>query len=375
LKTITASNHPYNFKLEIKIINNSSDPLIINLPIILGTINLEQYGAATQRFNDIIVSDQAKIHHPNFKKPGIFPDIKFIGMRDQYFCAIIQPASPGYSGFVNKVSDKIYDIGIMSNKITISPRSEIIQNFDVYLGPQDTQAIGQINPMWEAIVYFGRFDIVAQAIYGLLKFLYGIVKNWGIAIILLSIAIYLILFPLSVKQMRSVKEMQFLQPKIEQLRKQYGDNSKKLNDEIMNLYKQHKINPFSGCLPMLLQIPIFIALYQVLSRSIALKGAGFLWIKDLSEPDRLLKFPSQIPFLGEYLNILPILMAIIMFIQQKISSVNATGQAAEQQKMMVILFPILFGIMFYNVPSGLVMYWFLNSVFMLLYQIKIMKSK
>jgi len=225
--------------------------------------------------------------------------------------------SPGYSGFVNKVSDKIYDIGIMSNKITISPRSEIIQNFDVYLGPQDTQAIGQINPMWEAIVYFGRFDIVAQAIYGLLKFLYGIVKNWGIAIILLSIAIYLILFPLSVKQMRSVKEMQFLQPKIEQLRKQYGDNSKKLNDEIMNLYKQHKINPFSGCLPMLLQIPIFIALYQVLSRSIALKGAGFLWIKDLSEPDRLLKFPSQIPFLGEYLNILPILMAIIMFIQQK----------------------------------------------------------
>jgi len=175
--------------------------------------------------------------------------------------------------------------------------------------------------------------------------------------------------------MKSMKEMQILQPKMDQLRKTYGDNSKKLNEEMMKLYKDHKVNPFSGCLPMILQIPIFISLYQVLSRSIALKGASFLWIKDLSEPDRLFKFPVTIPFVGEYFNLLPILMAIGMFIQQKMSSANATGQAAEQQKMMVIIFPIMFGVMFYNVPSGLVMYWFLNSTLMLLYQIKVMKAQ
>lgn len=374
-KTLITSKHSYIMDLEIKIANLSSSSLLIDLPIILGRFDLEKKDGANQRFDDIIVSDQAKTLHPNFKKPAVFPEIKFIGMRDQYFCAIIQPESTGYSGFVNKVSDKIYDIGIMSKKLTISPGNETTQKFKVYIGPQDTDALSKINPTWGSIVYFGMFDLVAQVIFGLLKFLFTIVKNWGIAIILMSILIYLVLFPLSVKQMKSMKEMQVLQPKMEQLRKQYGNNSKKLNEEMMKLYKEHRVNPLGGCLPMVLQIPIFISLYQVLSRAIALKGASFLWIKDLSEPDRLFKMPFEIPFIGEYFNILPILMAIGMFIQQKMSSANATGQAAEQQKMMVIIFPIMFGVMFYNVPSGLVMYWFLNSTLMLLYQIKVMKAK
>ncbi|HQO37354.1 MAG TPA: membrane protein insertase YidC [Candidatus Omnitrophota bacterium] len=374
-KTLISTNSHYVMELEIKITNLSSSSLQQDIPIILGRFDLEKKNGADQRFDDIIVSDQSKISHPSFKKPATFQDIKFIGMRDQYFCAIIQPESTGYSGFVNKVSDKVFDIGIASDRISIQPGSEIIQRFKIYLGPQDIDALSKANPSWGAIVYFGMFDIVAQVILGLLKFLFTIVKNWGVAIILLSIAIYLILFPLSIKQMKSMKELQVLQPKMEQLRKQYGDNQKKLNEEMMKLYKEHKVNPLGGCLPMVLQIPIFISLYQVLSRSIALKGAKFLWIKDLSEPDRLFKLPFEIPFIGEYFNILPILMAIGMFIQQKMSSANATGQAAEQQKMMVIIFPIMFGVMFYNVPSGLVMYWFLNSTLMLLYQIKVMRSK
>lgn len=374
-KTLKASKSNYNMDLEIKISNISPSSLRFELPIILGRFDLDQKNNGGQRFYDIVVSDQNRIHHPNFKKQADFSDVKFIGMRDQYFCAIIQPESTGYSGFVNKVSDKIFDVGIMSNKLDIPAGSEISQNFKVYIGPQDVDTLSIVNPNWGSIVYFGMFDIVAQVILGFLKFLFSIVRNWGLAIILLSIAIYLILFPLSVKQMKSMKEMQILQPKMEQLRKQYGDNSKKLNEEMMKLYKEHKVNPLGGCLPMILQIPIFISLYQVLSRSIALKGSSFLWIKDLAEPDRLFKMPFEIPFLGEYFNILPILMAIGMFIQQKMSSANASGQAAEQQKMMVVLFPIMFGVMFYNVPSGLVMYWFLNSTLMLLYQIKVMKAK
>lgn len=374
-KTLISTNSSYGMELEVKITNISSSSIPFDFPIVLGRIDLDQKDQGVQRFDDIVISDQAKASHPNFKKQAIYPGIKFIGMRNQYFCVIIQPESTGYSGFVNKVSDKIYDVGISSNRIDILPGNEIIQKYKVYLGPQDTDLINKSNSSWGSIVYFGMFDLIGQVILGFLKFLFIIVKNWGLAIVLMSIAIYLVLFPLTIKQMKSMKEMQILQPKMEQLRKTYGDNSKKLNEEMMKLYKDHKVNPFSGCLPMILQIPIFISLYQVLSRSIALKGASFLWIKDLSEPDRLFKFPVTIPFVGEYFNLLPILMAIGMFIQQKMSAASATGQAAEQQKMMVIIFPIMFGVMFYNVPSGLVMYWFLNSTLMLLYQIKVMKAQ
>jgi YidC/Oxa1 family membrane protein insertase len=374
-KTFYSSNTSYGMELEVRIVNISSSSIPFNFPIILGRIDLEKQVAGVQRYDDIVISDQGKVLHPNFKKQASFPEIKFVGMRDQYFCAIIQPESTGYSGFVNKVADKVFDIGITSNRIDILPGNEVIQKFKVYLGPQDTDLINKSNPSWGSIVYFGMFDLVGQVILGFLKFLFVIVKNWGLAIILMSISIYLVLFPLTIKQMKSMKEMQILQPKMEQLRKTYGDNSKKLNEEMMKLYKDHKVNPFGGCLPMILQIPIFISLYQVLSRSIALKGASFLWIKDLSEPDRLFKFPVTIPFIGDYFNILPILMAIGMLIQQKMSTVSSSGQAAEQQKMMMIIFPIMFGVMFYNVPAGLVMYWFLNSTLMLVYQIKVMKSQ
>lgn len=372
-KTLVSSNSLYGMDLEVKIKNTSLSPALISLPIILVRIDLDQKTGQAQRYEDIMVSSNAKVSHPNFKKEAVFPDIKFMGMRDQYFCVVVEPESTGYSGFVNKVSDKVFDIGFTSKAMTILSGDEVVQKFKVYLGPQDTDLISKVNPNWGSIVYFGMFDLVGQAILGLLKFLFIIVRNWGLAIIVLSVLIFLVLFPLTIKQMKSMKEMQILQPKMEQLRKTYANDSKKLNEEMMKLYKEHKVNPFGGCLPMILQIPIFIALYQVLSRSIALKGAEFLWIKDLSEPDRLFKFPGALPFIGEYFNILPILMAIGMFVQQKMSSANASGQSAEQQKMMMVMIPILMGVMFYNVPSGLVMYWFLNSTLMLFYQIIVMK--
>ena len=172
-----------------------------------------------------------------------------------------------------------------------------------------------------------------------------------------------------------MKEMQAIQPQVEKIRQDYKDNPQKMNKEIMELYRLHKVNPFGGCLPLILQMPIFLALYNALMRSIVLKGAKFLWIKDLSEPDKLLTLPINIPFLGNYLNILPIIMAIGMFLQQKISSGKATGASAEQQKMMMIVMPIMFGFIFYSMPSGLVLYWLVNSMLMLAFQIKMSKAK
>jgi len=170
-----------------------------------------------------------------------------------------------------------------------------------------------------------------------------------------------------------MKEMQALQPHIEELRRTYKDNPQRLNKEMMELYKKHKVNPFSGCLPLILQMPIFFALYQALMRSVLLKGAGFLWIKDLSEPDRLFSLPATLPI--REINLLPILMTIIMFIQQKMSVTSSSSTTMQQQKAMMIIMPIMFGLIFYNMPSGLVLYWFINSLLMLIFQVKISQTK
>jgi len=172
-----------------------------------------------------------------------------------------------------------------------------------------------------------------------------------------------------------MKTMQALQPKIEELRKLYKDNAQKLNKEIMELYRQNKVNPLGGCLPLLLQMPIFFSLYQVFMRSIVLKGAHFLWIKDLSEPDRLFILPVSLPILGNELNILPLIMTIGMFFQQKMSMATASSGSTEQQKLMMIIFPLMFGFIFYRMPSGLVLYWLINSTLMLLYQYRISRIK
>ncbi|MDD2680043.1 MAG: YidC/Oxa1 family membrane protein insertase, partial [Candidatus Omnitrophica bacterium] len=159
------------------------------------------------------------------------------------------------------------------------------------------------------------------------------------------------------------------------LRKQYKDNPQKMNKEIMELYRTHKVNPFGGCLPLILQMPIFFALYNALMRSVALKGAKFLWIKDLSEPDKLFILPVSLPVLSNEFNILPLIMAIGMFFQQKISSAAASGPSAEQQKIMLIVMPVMFGLIFYRMPSGLVLYWLVNSLLMLGFQLQMNRAK
>jgi len=144
----------------------------------------------------------------------------------------------------------------------------------------------------------------------------------------------------------------------------------------MELYKAEKVNPLGGCLPMILQIPVFFALYQLLMRFISLRGANFLWIKDLAEPDRLVTFHNSLPVLGNELNILPLLMAVSMFFQQKItaSQTSASPEAAQQQKIMMFMMPVLFGALFYKLPAGLVLYWFVNSLLMIAFQWKISKT-
>ena len=162
--------------------------------------------------------------------------------------------------------------------------------------------------------------------------------------------------------------MQELQPLMEELRKKHKDNPQKLNKEVMEMYKEKGINPLGGCLPLFLQMPVFISLYQSLIRLIDLKGANFLWIKDLSEPDRLFTLGTSLPVIGNEINILPMIMMATMLIQQKISSVKTQSESSQQQAMMGWFMAIFFGFIFYHMPSGLVLYWVTNSVLMLVFQ-------
>ncbi|HNW38829.1 MAG TPA: membrane protein insertase YidC [Candidatus Omnitrophota bacterium] len=369
-KKYTIPNNSYTIDLEIITQNLSSFPLVFNPQLVLGRLDLSSKNPQS-RYQDIFLGNKEKNMHLSAGKDTNNLDVKFLGLRDQYFCAIVEPADLAASAYTKKISPQESEVGLFMGETKIDPNAQIGHLYHIYLGPQDLNILNSIKPEWSGIIYFGTFDFIAQLLLQLLGFFYNLVHNWGIAIIILSIAVYFLLFPLSIKQMRSMKEMQVLQPKIEALRKELKDNPQRLNKEIMDLYKEHKVNPLGGCLPLLLQMPIFFALYQALIRSVALRGAHFLWIKDLSSPDKAFVFKHSIPLLGNQLNVLPILMAIGMFVQQKISMSKATGETAQQQQMMVIIMPIMFGVIFYQMPSGLVLYWFVNSLFMLIYQFRI----
>ncbi len=211
-----------------------------------------------------------------------------------------------------------------------------------------------------------------------MRFIHKVIPSWGVSIIILSSFIYLLMYPLTMKGMLSMKRMQSLQPVMAQMREQYKNQPKKLNKEIMELYKKNNVNPFGGCFPFILQMPVFIGLYQCLWRTVYLKGASFLWIKDLSQPDRLFVFPTAMPVIGNEFNALPLVMAIVMFFQQRLSSRNmitADPNQATQQKMMAIFFPIMLGFVFYKFASGLTLYFTVFYVFSTFTQWKMSKVK
>jgi YidC/Oxa1 family membrane protein insertase len=371
-KELVFADSSYDFKLAVTVENISQQPLKLSFPLTLGVINPQ---GGRMVFHDVCVSLSDKAVYPDIRKDNNFSTVNFLSFRDNYFCAVIEPTSKDYSAHLKKVENNQTLISLQSPDFDIAVGQRITQEFRVYIGPQDLKILTRINPDWQTVVYFGKLDVIAQVLLKSLTFLHSVTSNWGVAIISLSFLIYVILFPLTLQQLRSMREMQRVAPKVEELRCKYREDPMRLQKETMALYKEHKINPLGGCLPMLLQIPVFVSFYLVLSRSIQLKGAGLLWIKDLSEPDKLFVFQQSLPFLGNELNLLPILMMGASFYQQKLSSGQMSGQSAEQQKMMMFLFPLMFGIFFYHMPAGLVLYWFSNTIFTLIQQSMIMKSK
>ena len=253
--------------------------------------------------------------------------------------------------YTRKVGDNLYSVGIKQPLAQIAPGASTTVESRLLAGPQDQKMLEETAPGLDLAVDYGWLTVIAKPIHWLLQFLHGIVGNWGWAIVLLTIVIKTIFFPLQAASYRSMARMKAVTPRLTQIRERYGNDRVKMNQAMMELYKTEKINPLGGCLPIVVQIPVFIALYWVLLASVEMRGAPWIgWIKDLSNPD---------PFY-----ILPLIMAGTMFIQVKL---NPTPPDPMQAKMMMIM-PLVFSVMFFFFPAGLVLYWLVNNIYSIIQQ-------
>ncbi len=288
-------------------------------------------------FKDI---EKGKQTHARKAKDG------WIGVVQHYFVSAWLPKpSAEREYFTNKVGENLYTAGVIVPVGSIAPGASATVAMPLYIGPQNTDRLAKIAPGLELVVDYGWLYILAAPLFWVLKFIHGIVGNWGWAIILLTILIKLVFYPLNHKAGRSMAAMKVLGPKMEKLKQLYGNDKQKLNQAMMELYRTEKINPLGGCLPIVVQIPVFIALYWVLLGSIELRHAPWLgWIQDLSAPD---------PFY-----ILPVIYAISMFVQTKL---NPQPTDPVQAKVMLAM-PIVFSIFFLFFPAGLVLYWVVQNL-------------
>jgi YidC/Oxa1 family membrane protein insertase len=273
-------------------------------------------------------------------------DNGWISMIQHYFVsAWVPPAGKARENYSRAVDKNLYAVGTISPLGAIAPGASASFQSTLYVGPQEQRALETIAPGLELVVDYGWLTVIAKPLFWLLQFLHGLVGNWGWAIVLLTVLIKAAFYPLSAASYKSMAKMKEVTPRLMKLREQYGDDKQKLNVAMMELYKTEKINPLGGCLPILVQIPVFIALYWVLLASAEMRNQPWiLWVTDLATPD---------PWF-----ILPLLMMATMWIQYKL---NPTPPDPVQAKVMAAM-PFIFGIMFFMFPAGLVLYWLVNNI-------------
>jgi YidC/Oxa1 family membrane protein insertase len=282
-------------------------------------------------------------------------DNGWVGMIEHYFLAAwLPPETPRGSRefYAKKVDTGLYADGVIVQAAPIAPGETGVIRVPLYVGPQEQDALAKLAPGLDLVVDYGIFTILAAPLFWLLKWLHGIVGNWGWAIVLLTIIIKTAFYPLNHASARSMAKMKVIAPKMKALQEQYKDDKQQLQMKMMEMYKTEKINPLGGCLPILVQIPVFIALYWVLLSAVELRHAPWiLWIHDLSAPD---------PYF-----VLPIIYAITAYLQVKLSPTPI--QDPVQAKVMQIM-PIAFSVMFIFFPSGLVLYWLINNTIQIFQQ-------
>ncbi|MGB5218721.1 MAG: membrane protein insertase YidC [Smithella sp.] len=296
------------------------------------------------------------------KEETMGPDVSWGGFERKYFMAVIIPENPSLTSInMSRDANNMVAVNLKGTKNTIPPAQSSSFKYNLFIGPKDYAMLKKLGLSLEEAIEFESFipglKWLSIGLLIFIKFLHQFVGNYGVAIIILTILIKLVFWPLGNISYKSMKEMQKIQPKITALREKYKDDQAKLGQETMALYKAHKVNPFGGCLPILIQIPVFIGLYNTLLYAIELRHSPFFWwIQDLSAKD---------PYY-----ITPIVMGATQFIQQKMTPTVGDPMQAK----IMLLMPIIFTFIFLNFPSGLVIYWLLNNIISIGQQIYINKK-
>ncbi|SNS14834.1 protein translocase subunit yidC [Noviherbaspirillum humi] len=356
VKTYTFHRGDYTIGLRHDVVNGSGAPVSPSLYMQL--VRDGSKPAGESRFYSTFTgpatyTDADKFHKIDFSdidkgkvKATSTADDGWIALVQHYFVsALVPPEKMKRETYIKKLDENLYAIGDILPLAAVAPGATASVDAKLYSGPQVAETLEKVAPGLELVKDYGWLTIIAKPIFWLMEHIYAVLGNWGWTIIVLTILIKLAFFPLSAASYRSMAKMKTVTPKMQSIRERFKSDPQKMNQAMMELYRTEKINPLGGCLPIAVQIPVFIALYWVLLASVEMRGAPWLgWIHDLTAPD---------PFY-----ILPVLMAVSMFVQTKL---NPTPPDPVQAKVMMVM-PIVFSVMFFFFPAGLVLYWVVNNL-------------
>ncbi|MDR5752138.1 MULTISPECIES: membrane protein insertase YidC [unclassified Caballeronia] len=354
VKTYTFTRGSYVINVDTKIENVGTAPVTPKLYMELVRDNTP---VETPRFSHTFIGPAVYTDQHHFQKID-FSDIDknkatfepsadngWIAMVQHYFASAWIPQQGVKRDIYVQKIDQLYRVGVQMPVQTIAPGQSATVDARLFAGPEEERMLEGIAPGLELVKDYGMVTIIAKPLFWLLEKIHSYVGNWGWSIVLLTLLIKAVFFPLSAASYKSMARMKAITPRMQQLRERFKSDPQKMNAALMELYKTEKVNPFGGCLPVVVQIPVFISLYWVLLSSVEMRGAPWIgWIHDLSQQD---------PFF-----ILPVLMAVSMFLQTKL---NPTPPDPVQAKMMMFM-PIAFSVMFFFFPAGLVLYYVVNNV-------------
>ena len=363
----------YDIDLSVEVRNASNDAIDGNILLDMAHMPREMrrsYGSF-EGLAMFIGNKLKEVKKEKLEGKEFMGQISWIAYEEPYFIRAIIDEETKKAGVTSAVlPDGEIRIAYSPASVSLGQNEGAMHRFTLYLGPRDLYILKSLDKNLEKAINFGWFDIIAKPLLVTLRFFNKYLSNYGLSIILLTILIKILFWPLTHKSYQSMKEMRKLQPMMAKIREKYKHNKQEMNKQLMGLYKTYKINPMGGCLPMIIQIPVFFAFYRILPNSIELRHAPFiLWINDLSAPERLFSLPFEIPLMAPPYGIpvLTLLMGASMFLQQKMTP--TPGDPA-QAKMMMLL-PVVFTFLFINFPSGLVLYWLVNNLLSIAQQYRI----
>ena len=381
-KTFSFSDDGYDFRLRIDVSNHGSTAIapafLVEMPLLTRAGNdFREQSAAALHAGSVVRTPLTSLGSAGIfgwvsgKKGGepveYTGDIDWAGVQTPYFLAAFFPDQPdtARTRFVSLMPGKQGVVQIYFDPVALQPTQSATREYRAYFGPKEIERLEAFAPSAAASIDLGWSFVhpMTRAFGWLLAVLHSFVPNYGWSIILLTILVRVAMAPLTVKQMRSMERMRRIQPMVKEIQEKHADDRQKQSEAMMSLYRQEKVNPLGGCLPMFLQLPVFVGLFYALRSSIQLRHAPFFgWIDDLSAPDLLFTIPGvDFP-----VRVLPLLMGASMFVQQKLTPVQ-TDPA--QARMMLIMMPGMMTVVSYSFPSGLVLYWMMSNVLAIAHQL------